>query len=152
LAAFRDSTPRASRRPITRTAGSLLAGAGVDLAQLRRLLPGVEPYAVSVRPAPRLLRALWGRDVAAMAVRRMVWVRPDLLAADRLPAPLLLHEMVHVQQWRRLGIPRFISRYLGAYLKSRAGGHGHRHAYHSIPLELEADEVARALLQAKPER
>jgi hypothetical protein len=58
-------------------------------------------------------------------------------------AHLLRHELVHVEQWRRLGVVRFLWRYLGAYLRWRLRGHGHRAAYLRIPLEVEAEWRAR---------
>ena len=48
--AFRQE--RLGGRARTRTAGSLFRDAGVDIAEVRRRLPGVEPYEVAVRPAP----------------------------------------------------------------------------------------------------
>jgi hypothetical protein len=58
--------------------------------------------------------------------------------------PLLMrHEREHVRQWRELGVFGFLRRYLGAYLRGRARGYGHRGAYLRIPLEVEAEWVAR---------
>jgi hypothetical protein len=37
----------------------------------------------------------------------------------------------------------FVVRYLGAYLRGRLAGHSHRGAYRRIPLEVEAEWVAR---------
>lgn len=51
---------------------------------------------------------------------------------------LIGHELVHVEQWRRLGTVRFALEYLGAYLRSRRAGLGHRDAYQAIPFEQEA--------------
>lgn len=56
---------------------------------------------------------------------------------------LLRHEHVHVGQWRRLGVVWFVLRYVGAYLRWRARGHGHWSAYRRIPLEVEAEWTAR---------
>jgi hypothetical protein len=57
---------------------------------------------------------------------------------------LLRHELVHVRQWRRLGIAGFGVRYLGAYVRWRLRRYGHWAAYRRIPLEIEADWEARA--------
>ena len=57
---------------------------------------------------------------------------------------LLRHELVHVEQWRRLGVVGFLSRYLGAYFRWRLLFHAHRDAYRRIPLEIEADWRAKA--------
>jgi hypothetical protein len=58
-------------------------------------------------------------------------------------AHLLRHELVHVEQWRRLGVVRFLVRYLGSYARWRLRGHGHRGAYLRIPQEVEAEWRAR---------
>ncbi|HVF74623.1 MAG TPA: hypothetical protein VM938_06205 [Acidimicrobiales bacterium] len=58
-------------------------------------------------------------------------------------APLLRHEAVHVEQWRRHGIVGFLRRYLGDYLRLRLRGYGHRAAYWRIPFEVEAVWVGR---------
>ena len=66
---------------------------------------------------------------------------------------LLRHEQEHVRQWRRLGVVGFLRRYVGAYLRGRARGYGHRGAYRRIPLEVEAEWVARqeALSARRPD-
>lgn len=56
---------------------------------------------------------------------------------------LLRHELEHVRQWRRLGVVRFLWRYLGSYLGWRLRGYPHRSAYLRIPLEVEAEWAAR---------
>ncbi len=59
---------------------------------------------------------------------------------------LLRHEQVHVRQWRRHGAIGFGVRYLGSYVLWRTRLKGHRGAYLRIPLEIEADWVARRSL------
>jgi hypothetical protein len=54
-------------------------------------------------------------------------------------ARLLAHELVHVRQWRSLGVVGFLVRYLGGYVRWRARGYGHWAAYRRIPLEIEAE-------------
>jgi hypothetical protein len=56
---------------------------------------------------------------------------------------LLRHELVHVRQWRELGVVGFLVRYLGAYLRWRLRGYPHWGAYRRIPLEVEAEWEAR---------
>jgi hypothetical protein len=56
---------------------------------------------------------------------------------------LLRHERVHVRQWRELGVVRFLCRYLRAYARGRLRGYPHWGAYRRIPLEIEAEWVAR---------
>ena len=59
---------------------------------------------------------------------------------------LLRHELVHVRQWKRFGVAGFTVRYLGPYVLWRLRGKDHRSAYLRIPLEIEADWVARRSL------
>jgi hypothetical protein len=59
---------------------------------------------------------------------------------------LLRHELIHVRQWRRYGYLGFAARYVGSYLLSRLRGRDHRGAYLRIPLEVEADWLARRTL------
>lgn len=56
---------------------------------------------------------------------------------------LLRHERVHVRQWRELGYVGFLRRYLGAYFRWRLRGYGHLASYRRIPLEVEAEWLAR---------
>lgn len=52
---------------------------------------------------------------------------------------LLAHELVHVRQWAELGVLRFVTLYLGAYVAWRLRGYDHWSAYRRIPLECEAE-------------
>jgi hypothetical protein len=76
---------------------------------------------------------------AAITIGRVVSVRRDFVGDERL----LRHELVHVRQWRDLGVLGFLARYLGAYLRWRVRGYGHWSAYRRIPLEVEADWESR---------
>jgi Domain of unknown function (DUF4157) len=76
----------------------------------------------------------------ATTLGRFVFVREDAVGSRRL----LRHELVHVQQWRHLGVIGFLVRYLGAYLRWRVRRYPHWAAYRRIPLEIEADWEARA--------
>ena len=76
---------------------------------------------------------------AAITLGRLVIVRRRAAGDPHL----LRHELVHVEQWRRLGVVGFLARYLWAYLRWRLRGHGHRAAYLRIPLEVEAEWRAR---------
>lgn len=91
---------------------------------------------------PDHLRLVGGpvpRGAAAITLGRLVVVRARAAADERL----LRHELVHVEQWRRLGAFRFLARYLRAYAIWRFRGLGHAGAYRHIPLEVEADWRAR---------
>lgn len=76
---------------------------------------------------------------AATTVGHYVFVRPGSIGSRRL----IEHELVHVRQWRELGVPGFLVRYLGAYLRWRLRRYPHWAAYRRIPLEIEADWAAR---------
>lgn len=76
--------------------------------------------------------------VAAMTLGRLILLRRD----HRHDEALVAHELVHVRQWRELGAPRFVWRYLGSYARSRRAGLSHQRAYEAIPLEVEARTLA----------
>lgn len=82
-------------------------------------------------PVPR------GSD--GITLGRLVIVRRGSESSDYL----LRHELVHVRQWTRYGVGGFLWRYLGAYVLGRFRRQGHRGAYLRIPLEIEADWIAR---------
>ena len=92
-------------------------------------------------------------DVARARIVDVPWLTPGVAAMTVGPVillrrgyagdeALLAHELVHVRQWRELGAPRFLWRYLGAYARGRATGLGHQRAYEAIQLEVEARELA----------
>ena len=98
---------------------------------------------VEIRPAPRALRLLWREPVAAMTLRNRVYVDPRLFDHDAEGlASLLLHELVHVRQWRDAGARRFLVRYLGDYVRGRLAGRDHGNAYRGIRYEVEARRIA----------
>jgi hypothetical protein len=72
--------------------------------------------------------------MSAITLGRLVSVRERAAGDERL----LRHELVHVGQWRRLGVPGFLVRYVGSYLAGRLRGYPHLGAYRRIPLEVEA--------------
>lgn len=76
---------------------------------------------------------------AATTLGRFIFVRPESVGSPRL----VDHELVHVGQWRRLGVAGFLVRYLGAYLRWRLRRYPHWAAYRRIPLEIEAEWEAR---------
>ena len=79
---------------------------------------------------------------AAITVGRVVSIRARCVDDDHL----VRHELVHVRQWRELGVVGFLARYLSSYLGSRLRRYGHWDAYRRIPLEVEAEwEATRGL-------
>lgn len=102
-----------------------------------------DPDTIAVRPAPTWLLRLWRGPVAAMTLPWAIYVRPEVLTGDRRRlAHLLFHELVHVRQWRALGVAGFVRSYLTGYLRARRQGLGHFQAYLAIPLEAEARRIS----------
>jgi hypothetical protein len=75
----------------------------------------------------------------AITIGSLVSVR----TASAADPHLARHEAEHVRQWRELGAVSFLVQYLGAYARWRLRGYPHMAAYRRIPLEIEAEWVAR---------
>lgn len=89
---------------------------------------------------------------AGMTVGRLVLVRRDDDRSGR--RDLLAHELVHVEQYARLGIIRFLRRYVSEYARNLWRLRSHRKAYLAISLEAEARDttvhwVARQALSSR---
>ena len=76
---------------------------------------------------------------SATTLGRFIFLRESAVGSERL----LRHELVHVRQWRVLGVAGFGLRYLGAYARWRMRRYPHWAAYRRVPLEIEADWEAR---------
>lgn len=63
---------------------------------------------------------------------------------------LLAHELTHVAQYRRLGLPAFLARYVREYLRLRWAGRDHDAAYREITFEQEAMAAERELRPGNP--
>lgn len=125
-------------------AGELMARADIDIDAVARDIPGVDPWRVMVRPAPRWFRVFWARWVGAMALPWGVYLRPERF--DLAPAvlgELIVHEVVHIAQWRRLGPWGWAKAYVGGYRSGRRLGLARHDAYLEIPLEVEARAIAK---------
>ena len=73
------------------------------------------------------------RGSAGITLGNLVIVR-----SERVSPRLLRHELVHVAQFRRLGVPAFLAAYSWHYLRWRLRGYPHSGAYRRIPMEIEA--------------
>ena len=94
---------------------------------------------VPVKPPPAWMRPFVISGATVTATGRAIYVDPSWLDSDpKRLAPLLVHQMVHVRQWRRYGWIGFLAKYLGDYLRGRNAGLPHESAYRSISLEREA--------------
>lgn len=130
------------------TAGDALAGAGIDVAEVRLDLPSVEPFAVPVRSASPLFQRFWMSGVTAIATPWAIYMRPAAFSRIETGAEparngaLVVHELTHIEQFHRLGALRHVVQYAGDYLRGRRRGLKHWEAYRQIRLEVEARTVA----------
>lgn len=132
-------------------AGDLLRASGVDPESLRTLIPRVDPAEVRVRVASKWFRRFWAKGIAAVALPTGIFVQPEVM--ERLRAGtepdrsgrLIVHELMHIEQWRRLGALRHVTQYVGDYVRNRFRGQRHWDAYRAIRLEVEARETAASI-------
>ena len=129
-------------------AADILMASGIDPGDLGKLMPRVDPAMVKVRVASPLFRTFWAKGIVAVALPNGVFVEPRMMDRFRSGADpersgrLIVHELMHIEQWRRLGPIRHVGQYLGDYLRGRFRGSGHWESYRSIRLEQEARQVA----------
>lgn len=130
-----------------------LVANGVDLEWLAGALPRVDPSRVVVKEAPRWFRALWAEGIVAVAMPWAIYMTPTMLDRYELGAEperlgrLLVHELTHIEQYRRLGGWRHVLQYSSDYIRGRAKRLGHWEAYRSVRLEVEARQVAELVAE-----
>jgi hypothetical protein len=125
---------------------TLLTASGISPDHVAFALPGIDFGQIVIRSAPSWLTRLWGKAVSAMTLRTTIYIRSDVLeAAPSVLGPLIVHELVHVQQWKQFGVVRFLWKYVAGYFGGRLTGLPHRDAYRVIPIEVEAREIANQL-------
>ena len=133
-------------------AGDVLATVDLDDAVVRSILPRVRPENVSIRVAPMFFRAVWGRRISAVALPWGVYVRPHVMLRIRAGteplrnARLIMHELVHVEQWRRFGGWGLLRRYGSDYLHGLLRTRSHWEAYRGVRTEVEARAASRLVL------
>ena len=133
------------------SAAEVLLRSGVDIDLLADELPRVEPSRVPVWRAAGWFRLFWSPGISAMALPWGIYLAPAVL--ERPPGDLgalIVHELSHVEQWRRLGPLGWARVYFGDYLRGRRRGLGHHEAYRAVGLEREARRVARDLGPERP--
>jgi len=124
-----------------------LEAGGVNLAKLTRVAPGVDPERLLVREARPWFERIVLRRSAAIALPYVVYVRSRTYVLPRADLTrLVVHELVHVSQWRADGYWRFATRYLGDYLRRRFQGNRHIDAYLAIRYEVDARAAADEIL------
>lgn len=126
------------------SAGEVLLRAGIDRQALAADLPEVDPSRVAVWAAPAWFRRFWAPWVTAVAMPWGIYLHPKRFeAGPEELGPLIVHELAHIGQWRRLGMVGWLRGYLGTYVRARRAGLGRQEAYRSIPMEEEARDLAR---------
>ena len=124
-----------------------LEAGGVDPAALARVAPGVDPERLLIREARPWFERLVLRGPAAIALPYVVYVHSWAYNQPRADLTrLVVHELIHVSQWREEGYVRFASRYVRDYLRSRLRGRSHSESYRSIRYEAAARELTGQLL------
>lgn len=83
---------------------------------------------------PLLLRKV-GFDIPDFSTMSAITFGDVIVSHGPLADDVLFHELVHAEQYRQLGVPRFAEHYVRGFLK---GG-----SYYGIPLELNAFELEK---------
>ncbi len=137
-------------------ADELLLATGFDPRDLAGLMPRVDASQVKVKVASPLFRRFWAKGIAAVSLPFGIYVQPAIMERFRTGTDpegsgrLIVHELMHLEQWRRLGAFRHLTQYGGDYLRGRWKRLGHWEAYRAIRLEVEAREVAASVPQGRP--
>jgi diguanylate cyclase (GGDEF)-like protein len=105
-----------------------------------RLRAELEALGARVRIGfPFWIRPFVFRGVLALTLGRRIYLAPLLVArGEAAIAKIVRHEMIHVRQVVRLGLVRFLVRYLLEYLRHRRAGLTHHAAYRAVRFEEEA--------------
>lgn len=130
-------------------AGRLIRKAGYDTDVLRVCLSPVDPDRVNVYPASPTMRRLWLKGIQGVTIHKLVFVDREVLLGDpqRL-GRLVIHELVHVRQFRDAGYVGFMARYIRDYAAGLLVGKNLREAYLDIAAEREARELTAELVRA----
>jgi hypothetical protein len=124
-----------------------LEAGSIDPVALARIAPGVDPERLLIREARPWFERLVLRRPTAIALPYVVYVHSRAYNRPRADLTgLIIHELIHVSQWREEGYVRFAFRYLGDYLRSRLRGHSHSESYRSIRYEAAARALTEELL------
>lgn len=112
------------------------------------MLPTVEPHIVWLTPASSSARRFWAKGIVAITMPWAIYVTPavfDRIAASGEPGhygQLVVHELVHLHQYRTAGPIRHVWRYSLDYVRGRLSGLGHWDAYRGVAAEVEARTIA----------
>lgn len=98
---------------------------------------------VTIRLMPWWMSQALGSGIAAITLGSSIFVAHnwyDKVVGGHQP-DLLLHELVHVGQWRREGKFGFLMQYVGDYVRNRLVGLDHEIAYRGIRFEAAAYDL-----------
>ena len=134
------------------TAAAVLEATGIDAGLLRDVMPRVDPARVLVRVPRRAFLRTWSKGIQGVTTPWAVYFHPDV--AQRLGrgeglrrvGRLMVHELMHVEQLRRMGVVRHSTRYVADYLRGRFRGVSHWDAYLDVRLEAEARAATRLVM------
>lgn len=118
-------------------ATAVVSKVGLDTGDL-------ELSGVTIRVMPSWMSRMLGGGVAAITLSDTIFVSSDRyerVIGGEMPI-LLLHELVHVGQWRREGRAAFLAQYLSDYLRNRSIGLDHKTAYRAIGFEAAAYDIS----------
>ena len=101
----------------------------------RKVIDSVRVLVLEVERVPNpdfypMLRGLGFNNLPDQSAMDAITFCDVVVSHERFTAGLLFHELVHVEQYRQLGIPRFSELYVRGFLN---GG-----SYEAIPLEVNA--------------
>ena len=131
-------------------AGRLLRVVGYDTDALRVRIAPVNPDEINIWPASRVFRRFWRQGIRGVTYGRFVFVDSEVMRGDpEHLARLVIHELIHVRQFRAAGCLRFVKSYLKDYWAGRIGGKSSSEAYRDISYEREARELTNRTVTAR---
>lgn len=130
-------------------AGRILRNAGYDTDVLRVRLAPVDPDRVNIYPASAMMRRLWLKGIQGVTIHNLVFVDREVMIGDpKRFGRLVIHELVHVRQFRDAGYIGFMAHYIRDYAGGLLTGKKLRQAYLDVAAEREARELTAELVRA----
>ena len=124
-----------------------LEAAGIDRTSVEAITPLVDLDRLLVREATSWFEKLVLRNNSAIAFPHVVYMHTSWYRRPRAEVVrLVIHEAVHVSQWRTTGTLRFAVTYSLDYLRGRARRRGHSRAYEDIRYEVAARDATDKVL------
>ena len=82
------------------------------------------------------------RNVVAITLGRRIYVLPSYVQRSQAEVTRLIrHELAHVRQVERLGLVRFLARYVVEFVRHLRRTRSFDAAYHAISFEVEARQA-----------